>query len=219
MNSFFDKLSDLLFPPRCPFCRAILGDHEKTLCANCRSALPWTPQAAQKQRFRHVDACVSPLYYEGNVRSSLLRYKFGALPVYAPKYARLMLACIRTNELDFDLISWVPLSKKRLRKRGYDQAKLLAQELAAELGKPCEKLLEKTADNPPQSETGSAEKRKANVSGVYKLIDSGPVRDRRVLLVDDIVTTGATLGECAGILKAAGAASVCAATLARSKRD
>ena len=179
--------------------------------------LPWTPETAQKQKLRYVEACVSPLYYEEAVRRSLLRYKFGGMSMYAPKYARLMAACIERNGLDFDLIAWAPLGRKRLRKRGYDQAKLLAQELSALLQKPCPQLLVKTADNPPQSGTGSAEKRKANVSGVYRITDPTLVKDQRILIVDDIVTTGATISECARVLIAAGAAKVCAATLARSR--
>ena len=146
MSAFFEKLLDLLFPPRCPFCRALLRDNEELLCRRCRQTLPWTPEAAQKQSFRHVEACVSPLYYEGDVRRSLLRYKFGGLSVYAPKYAELMCACIERNGLSFDLISWAPLGPKRLRKRGYDQAKLLAQEISKRFGVPCAQLLEKTAD-------------------------------------------------------------------------
>lgn len=219
MNAFFDKLLDLLFPPRCPFCRAILKDHEKLICRACADSLPWTPEGAQKQMLRHAAGCVSPLYYEGKVRRSLLRYKFEGMSVYAPKYAQIMAECIEANDLSFDLIGWVPLSRKRLKKRGYDQAMLLAQELSALFQTPCPQLLEKTADNPPQSGTGSAEKRRANVSGVYRIVDPLSVRDQRVLLVDDIVTTGATLNECARVLKAAGAKTVCAATLARSRFD
>ena len=219
MSAFFEKLLDLLFPPRCPFCRALLRDNEELLCRRCRQTLPWTPEAAQKQSFRHVEACVSPLYYEGDVRRSLLRYKFGGLSVYAPKYAELMCACIERNGLSFDLISWAPLGPKRLRKRGYDQAKLLALEISKRFGIPCAQLLNKTADNPPQSGTGSAEKRRANVYGVYRVREPALAADRRVLLVDDIVTTGATISECAKELKTAGAKCVCAATLSRSRID
>lgn len=217
ISAITEKLLDLLFPPRCPFCRAILKDSEKLLCGKCRKTLPWTPEAGQKQTLRHVELCVSPLYYDGDVRRSLLRYKFGGMRCYAPGYARLMGDCILAAGLDFDLISWVPLGRKRLKKRGYDQARLLAQALSSSLGKPCPQLLVKTADNPPQSGTGSAEKRRANVSGVYRIADPLLVRDQRILIVDDIVTTGSTISECARVMKAAGAKTVYAATLARSR--
>ena len=139
------------------------------------------------------------------------------MSVYAPKYAQLLADCVRSNSLEFDMITWAPLGRKRLKKRGYDQAKLLAIELGKQLQKPCRQLLVKIADNPPQSGTGSAEKRKANVAGVYRAADPLLVAGLRVLLVDDIVTTGATFGEAAGVLKAAGAKTVLAASLARSR--
>ena len=114
MKALIDKLLDLLFPPRCPFCRSILKDHEKLICRECRKTLPWTVGDARIQSFRHIDACLSPLYYEGNVRQSLLRYKFGAMSVYAPKYAEIMRESISKSDLSFDLIAWVPLGRKRL---------------------------------------------------------------------------------------------------------
>ena len=219
MSALYDKLLDLLFPPKCPFCRSILKDRETIVCAECRRSLPWTQGAAREQRFRHIERCVSPLYYEDLVRRSLLRYKFGGLSVYAPKYAELMRDALTESGVSFDLIAWAPLGRKRLRRRGYDQARLLAEGLSKLLDAPCAQLLVKTVENPPQSGTGSAEQRRANVSGVYRVTDPALVRDRRILLVDDIVTTGATLSECARVLKASGARSVSAATLARSKKD
>jgi len=214
----WERILDLFFPPRCPFCRAILRDYEKTLCGKCRRSLPWVPDAAQCQSFRHIDRCLSPLYYSGDVRSSLLRYKFGALSVYARPYGAILTDCLRNNEVACDVITWVPISAKRLRKRGYDQAKLLAEEIARQLGIPCRCLLIKTADNPPQSVTGSAEKRKKNVAGVYRPADLSQIKGKSILLVDDIVTTGATLSECARVLKVAGAKKITAASVARSER-
>ena len=218
MERLLDKLLDLLYPPRCPFCRAILREGETLLCRDCRASLPWTLGAEREQRFRHLDACLAPLFYEDRVRSSLLRYKFGGMSVYAPKYAVLMHDCLMQSGVSFDVITWTPLGRKRLRRRGYDQARLLAEALAEKTEKPCLRLLIKNVDNPPQSGTGSAEERRKNVSGVYQATDPASVKGRRVLLVDDIVTTGATLGECARVLKAAGAQSVCAIALARSRK-
>ena len=215
MSAFFEKLLDLLFPPRCPFCRAILKDHETLLCGRCRKELPWTCGAAQKQSFRHVESCVSPLYYEGDVRRSLLRYKFGGLSVYAPKYAELMCGCIERNGLSFDLISWTPLGRKRLRKRGYDQAKLLAEEVALFFGQTALPLLRKARHTRPQSSL-SAEQRWRNAKGAYTCMEGLDLSGKRVLLVDDIVTTGATLDHCALELIKAGAVEIACLTLARA---
>lgn len=218
-SRLWDRLLDLLFPPRCPFCRSLLRDGERVVCGRCRKTLPWTHGADQAQRFAQLARCVSPLYYDGLVRRSLLRYKFSGLSAYAKAYAELLASCMDENALRCDLITWVPLGEKRLRERGYDQARLLAEEIASLRGLRCERLLVKRKDNPPQSGTGSPEKRRENVKGVYAAAAPSVTQGARVLIVDDIVTTGATLCECARMLKAAGAAEVSAITLARSKRD
>ncbi len=206
---------DLLFPPRCVFCRR-LTQGGASLCPRCREKLPYTRDASC-QRFPHVDSCCSPLYYTDEVRSSLLRYKFGGLSMYAGCYGEILAKCIDENGFSCDSISWVPLSRQRLRKRGYDQARRLSEETAGRLGLPCVGTLRKRRDNPAQSGTGNAEKRRKNVKGVYEALPEAEIAGRRILLVDDIVTTGATLSECASVLKAAGAAAVLGATLARRK--
>ena len=210
-----DGLLELFYPTKCVFCHKLTGGDK--ICKSCRDALPLTPKGAQVQKFPFISACLSPLYYTGNVRESLLRYKFGSLSAYAEVYAPIMAKCIDENEISCDIITWVPLSRKRLRKRGYDQARLLAEELSRISGVGCCRLLQKTRNNPAQSGTGSAEKRRANVSGVYRAADEDKVKGKSILLVDDIVTTGATLSECARVLISAGAREVKAVTVARKQ--
>ena len=210
-----DALLDLLYPRRCVFC-CRLTQGGATVCPHCRDTLPYT-KAAAEQHFPHLSACCSPLYYTDTVRSSLLRYKFGGRSVYAECYGEFLAKCIDENHISCDSITWTPLSRQRLRKRGYDQARLLAQELSRRTGLPCISTLRKLRNNPAQSSTGNAQKRKQNVRGVYALQKGVSVQGRRILLVDDIVTTGATLSACAEVLKKAGAAEITAVTLARSK--
>ena len=115
-------LLDLLYPPRCAFCHDFLETSGDGLCAHCRTGLPFV-QNGGRQRFSFVRACVSPLTYEGDVRASLLRYKFGGATGYAKVYGRLVADTVRTELAgEYDLVTWVPLSRKRLRQRGYDQA-------------------------------------------------------------------------------------------------
>ena len=114
----------------------------------------------------------------------------------------------------FDLVTWVPVSKKRKRERGYDQAELLAKSMCALWGVSPVRTLEKTQDNPPQSGLKSAEQRRANVLGVYEAINREHFAGKRVLLVDDILTTGSTVQETARVLKTEGAAEVLVMTLA-----
>lgn len=219
MKVFLKNLLDLFFPPRCPFCRRLLKDYEPFVCRCCQNELPWTMGEAQVQHFRHIESCYSPLFYDGDVRSSILRFKFSGLFGYAPAYAALMAHLIQEKGASFDVVSWVPISAMRLKKRTYDQAELLAREIAGLCGAPCEAMLIKTADNPAQSSLHSSEERRKNVSGLYRPSDLQMIKGRQILLVDDVVTTGATLNECARVLKRAGASGISAVTLARSRRD
>ena len=207
-------LLDLLYPPRCPFCRSLLNSSEERLCPRCRKRFEALPVGGYRRELEGIRLTVAPFAYEGAVRESLHRYKFGGVTAYVRTYAVIIGKCIDENEISCDIITWVPLSRRRLRKRGYDQARLLAEELSEILHLPAEKLLEKRVDTKPQSGTGSAEKRRANAAGVYACPDADKVRGKHILLVDDIVTTGATLCECAKVLRSAGAAEICGAAVA-----
>lgn len=217
MRSLWSAILDLLYPPRCAFCHRIVERSAVTICEECRKNLPYTANGG-RQKADFVAACVSPLYYQDDVRESLLRYKFHSAAGYAKAYAPLVADCIRTHlAQEYDLITWVPLSRKRLRKRGYDQARLLAEAVAAEMNTAAVGTLKKIRNTAAQSQTGSAEKRRANISGAYRVPDPELVADKRILLIDDIVTTGSTLSECARTLGLAGAERVLCATVARHR--
>lgn len=215
--SVFDGLLDVLFPPRCAFCRKVLKPGENGICRKCEGSIGRTAHGgAQSGAFFSV--CVSPLYYEKTVRDAILRFKFNDATVYTKLFGVLIADCVRENlSGDYDIITWVPLSSRRLRKRGYDQAMLLAMAAALQLDDVAVELLKKHTDVPAQSGVGSAEKRRANISGVYAVAEEDLVRGRRVLLIDDIITTGSTLSECARTLLASGAQAVVCCTLARTR--
>ena len=210
-----DLIAHLLYPWKCVFCESVLKDTD--ICHECEKKLPYTVGDSAMQKFPFIDKCVSPLYYKDKVRASVHRYKFGGCSAYSRRYAALMSDCVENN-LDcrsIDVISWIPLSKKRLHQRGYDQARLLAEEIAAKTGLPCRQLLQKVKNKSAQSLTRDAKQRRENVAGVYALDDGADVSGLRILLVDDVVTTGATMSEAARILRKAGAKSVFGVTLAR----
>ena len=216
MNQLRERLLDLLYPPKCAFCRKLVTDG-RMLCPDCERALPVPEKEKQSKKISGLAVCLSPLYYTGDVRQSLHRYKFQGAAAYYRIYAELMAACVREHGLTADLVTWVPLSRRRLRRRGYDQARLLAEEVAGRLALPCEQTLEKIRNNPAQSGTSGAEERQKNVLGVYRAVTS--FAGEHVLLVDDIVTTGATLSEAAKELLNAGAEQVSGLTLARTDRE
>ena len=111
------------------------------------------------------------------------------------------------------------MSRKRLRKRGYDQARLLAEAACRLWDTMPVRLLEKTVDNPAQSGLTEAAARRANVLGVYAPCPGAEIQGKRILLIDDICTTGATLTECVRVLKDAGAAEVVCAAVAHTREE
>lgn len=215
MSKLVDGILDLLLPPRCAFCRKVLRRGESGMCASCEKTLPYR----ERQRENgpdFVDALCAPLEYTGAVRDALLRYKFNGVTAYAGVFGRLVATCVSKNLAgEYDLVSWVPLSSERLAERGYDQAMLIAMAAALDLGTVAVETLRKTRNVAPQSGTGSPEKRRANISGAYEAIDPELVEGKRILLIDDIVTSGATVSECARTLGMAGAESVVCASVAR----
>lgn len=216
----FSVLLDLLFPPKCPFCANLLEKGQALLCPDCQRELPWAQGSSAQRKLEFVDLCTAPVWYRDIVRLSHHRYKFSGIRAYARPYATLMAQCV-TDRLQgqFDVVTWVPLSKKRLRKRGYDQSRLLAEHLARQLDMPCRPMLKKIRDTKAQSGLKGESERRANVLGAYVPFPGGQMWGKRILLVDDVVTTGATLSECARILRVAGAERVICVTLAMAGAD
>lgn len=210
-------LLDILFPPKCVFCRTLVDSNRDLICSNCKKDLPYT-QNGGILKGNFFTSCVSPLYYENDVREALLRYKFNQMTAYAAPIGKMMSECIMEYiEEQVDIISWVPLSKKRLRLRGYDQAQLLAEVISKEIGIPCVPVLRKIRHTAPQSRTGSGEKRRKNIAGAYEVIDKSLIDGKVILLIDDIVTTGSTFAECARTLGKGGADKVYCAAAARKR--
>lgn len=210
-------LLDLLYPPKCPFCGRILERGEEGWCASCREELPWTGPGDSKT-VGSCDICLSPLWYQDGVRAGTHRYKFDGGPGHAQLFGTLMAQCLHDRwEEPVDLVTWAPLHPKRRRERGYDQAELLARRVGELAGLPAERTLEKTRATAVQSQTGDGEARKANVRGAYRALPGLDLAGKRVVLIDDVVTSGATLSECAAALRQAGAGSVVGLTFARAR--
>lgn len=210
-------LLELLFPRKCLLCRKVLENGETDLCKQCRCDNPAFSHRKTKPQF--LDSFTAVWYYEGDVRSSLLRYKFGGCRSYAQGYGRLMAMNLLEKYPDgFDVLTWVPISRRRKLKRGYDQVELLARAVARELDTKPVPLLKKIRHNRPQSGLADAAHRKANVLGAYRVQDPRLVCGKRILLLDDILTTGATASECARVLKTAGAKEVHCAAMAASRK-
>ena len=214
--SLLSSLLDLLFPPKCPFCGRVLD--APGICDACRRELPWTEGDEALRRLPDGLRCAAPLWYEGLAREGLHRFKFQGMSSAAGPLGELVARCAAEQfSGEFDTVTWVPVSRRRLRQRGYDQARLLAERACRLWDTAPEQLLCKTVHNPAQSGLKDAGARRDNVRNVYVPADPARIRERRVLLVDDICTTGATLSACARVLREAGAADVVCAAAALTR--
>ncbi len=227
---------DALLPPRCPVCRTRILEHDH-LCAACWSALEpiADPKCTQcSLPFAHESddlicgACLSkppdfdhaftPVLYADKGRSLVLALKYGGLFAAAPAMARMMAGPVRSsNRLAYDALVPVPLHRFRLLSRRFNQSQLLAAALGRELDIPSQTFgLVRTRATPSQG-TLNRDKRFKNVRSAFSVSNKKAdfFKGKRLLLVDDVLTTGATASACAKTLKKAGAVSVDVVAFAR----
>lgn len=214
-----NRLLKLLFPPKCMLCGKVLGEEEE-ICSACREKVLLNTAPPRTEKGAFFDKAAAGLWYEHEVRDAIRGLKYHEKQTYARPLARVM-AYAYTHKLqeEVDLITFVPTNPSTLRSRGYNQAELLARELADMLDKPYLATLEKTRETRAMHGL-RPEERRANVLGAYRLCcPETAVAGKRVLVADDILTTGSTLSECARMLKSAGARQVlclCAAAARKS---
>lgn len=227
VNQLQGKLVDLLFPLHCLGC----GKEGSFLCIPCRRALPRMLQPLCPKCGRPLiqdDRCPACLKYrweihgirsvflfQGAVQQAVHQFKYNNCKALASPLAELLAEELERRPLPAQVIVPVPLHPRRLRERGYNQSGLLAKELSRLTGLPLigDSLL-RIKNTSAQARTANAEARQNNVRGVFFCRD-GQLKERHVLLVDDVCTTGATLDSCAVALNRAGASSVWGLTLAR----
>jgi ComF family protein len=240
----FHNFLDLIYPPRCPVCGAFLCDEEtsheeeSSFCrACCRSFLPvgspfcpicGRPFKAGNPVDHVCEDCLrrrpffkearAPYIYEGSLMTAIHEFKYGAKSFLA-KPLGLLLSSFAKTWLEANeglLLMPVPLHPRRLRERGFNQSLLLAREVAKALNADLDFLsLKRIKYTKPQTGLGS-EERSRNVRRAFQVLRREAVKGRRIVLVDDVATTGSTLNECARALKKAGCREVFCLTLART---
>jgi ComF family protein len=232
---------DLLYPPRCAVCERFLGPGEDPgICPDCRDGLEevrlplclrcGVPFEAGTGENRPCERCLREppsyeaarglLVYEGAALEAVHRFKYGGKTRLAgllgPRLAELARSWLPPDLRP--LVVPVPLHIKRLRERGFNQSLLLARQVAAPTGWDLDFFtLRRSRWTPPQAALGKRERRK-NVQDAFEVETPSAVRERNVLLVDDVSTTGSTLEACSRALLRAGAGRVFGLTLARAPR-
>jgi ComF family protein len=233
----FEAAASLLYPPVCTLCNGKTEAGEY-LCEQCnakamRIVAPFCQQCSEPfdgaltsaftcancaHREIHFDAAVAAYRGRGIVRHIIHEFKYGRQVHLRHLVARWLCAAFddpRLRARHFDLVVPVPLHPTRQRERGFNQALLLAELLSAQVSICCGPVLERIRYTTTQTALDRAE-RIENLHNAFRLRKNADVRGLRVLLIDDVLTTGSTLSECARVLKRAGATSVYAATAARA---
>jgi competence protein ComFC len=230
-------LSSLFYPPLCVVCSSSV-DRREYLCESCRSrapriAAPFCAKCSEpfsgaitqtfscancEHRTLHFDAAVAAYRSRGLVRKLVHEFKYGHQRHLRHPLAKWLGETMSDSRLCgriFDLIVPVPLHPARERERGFNQATLLAELLSNRIGVPLRSALERIRYTTTQTAYDRAE-RMENLHDAFRLRKNMNVRELHVLLIDDVLTTGSTLSECARVLKEAGSISVHAATAARA---
>ena len=221
-------LLDLFYPPRCVGC----GRTETLYCAACRDSVspiasPFCPLCGQPQGVPglciqcisqppDIDGIRSVAVFEGTLCAAIHGFKYKYMRTLSVPLGEMLVGYWRENPLSIDVIVPVPLHRRRTRERGYNQSELLAEHLACAVNVPiaCD-ALHRDRYTLSQTHLGEQERRR-NVAGAFSSSDAS-FQGKRVLLVDDVCTTGSTLKACSQALKAGGARTVWALSLARAK--
>lgn len=228
---FYGFLLDIFFPRLCQGC----GQEGSYLCLSCQGQLKTPPQRClvcgkpallgkihpecQNRKTHLAGLLVAADYHKKSVQSLIWNLKYQSASDITETLSLLLTDFLVSQDLlDYfaaGLVIPVPLHKKRLRLRGFNQADLLARHLASKLGLEFRAILKKTRNTPRQVDLSRAE-RQQNVENSYFAPEHSSLRERKILLIDDVATTGATLNECARVLKERGASEIWALVVARN---
>ena len=227
---------DWLFPPRCLSCRALIRRNPDFFCASCEARWPVLkppycsrcarPFESSEETSHLCGECLvserscaqvhATALYEGVLLNLIQRLKYHREERLAHFLGQRMGRDFCSRENDFDLIVPAPLYRDRLRERGYNQALLLAREVGCHLKKPVEAFVLSRARAAPPQTTLKGDERRKNLKGAFLVRCPKKVEEKRILLVDDVYTTGTTVEEASRTLLKAGAARVEALVLARA---
>ena len=214
----FQKILNLIFPNVCGFCNKI---NENSLCIDCEKMLSKYKleriKDCKEDKTKYFDFSYCALKYEGIVREKIISYKFGEKSYLYKTFAKIIINNKKIYDILklYDIILPVPMHKSKESVRGYNQSALLAMEIANSIGiKFKDGVLVKIKDTNIQSSLTKKERHK-NLNGAFKVKDKGKIINKKVVLVDDIYTTGSTVNECSKVLKNAGAKEILVVTIAK----
>lgn len=206
---------DLIYPPVCGICNKI---NKKHLCKKCEIKLkPYEIYSIMQETDKYFDYRIDILKYENIVRKSIIDYKFNEKAYIHKTFEKILLKYKKIYRFlrKYDIIIYVPMFRKRKATRGYNQTELIAKDISKKIDIKLEKNnLIKIKDTKKQS-TLTKKERAENIKDAFVLKNPNNIIDKKIILFDDIYTTGNTVNECSKILKKAGAKEIAVLTIAK----
>lgn len=229
VTQFFDFILNLIFPNVCGMCNKI---SKKSICDDCLNQIVIYKDNKKINKFKDLKIKLnSDIYfdeqmyfykYQGEIRDKLIQYKFGDKPYLYKMFSEMI---YNKNLIEFcrnyNVIIPVPIDMKRMKQRGYNQTELIAKEIQNKLKSESIELefvnnvLYKTKNRKPQSTMETKQDRIENIRDVYDICNSEKIKNKNVIILDDIFTTGSTVNECAMVIKQCGTNKIGIITIAR----
>ena len=236
MNKLISEILHFIYPSRCVFCGEFIKDIPMRVCSECIKNLPYNKRycnlcgrpvdtvfgdmvcADCKGRKSPFERVYVPLLYKDGVRKAIIDFKYRNKRSFARTFAIFVFAELKNNGYFPDAVTYVPIHFLRKMKRGYCQTEILAEEIASLYGVPVLPLAKKCKYTRKLATLSAAERRKT-VKNSFKATDNKNIKDKNILLVDDIVTTSATITECGNVIKKAYGCRLSAATVAATDKN
>ncbi|MDU2490176.1 MAG: ComF family protein [Clostridium celatum] len=201
----YNEILDIVYPieEKCIICRA---DGFIGLCSYCKSRI---------NRATIESDNLSYGFYGGIVKTLILKFKYESDFTSGYLLSKLLVEMIEENKIYADVICYVPMTKKSEKKRGFNQCEVIARHIGYHINIPVSDCIKKIK-NTKEQKTLTKEERVKNLKGAFKVIRVKDIKNKDVILIDDVMTTGATINECKDVLKKSGANKITVLTIAKS---
>lgn len=201
----YREILNIIYPieERCMVCdeEGFIG-----ICPSCKSRI---------NKAKNEGSILSYGFYGGILKSLILKFKYESNYNVGYLLANFLIEIIKESEIDIDIICYIPMIRKDERKRGFNQCKLIANEIGYNLNIPVSNCIKKVKHTKEQKKL-TKEERIKNLIGAFEVTSNEDIKNKRVLLIDDVMTTGATIDECTKILKKSGVKEIIVLTIAKS---